>query len=487
MPNPYPVSGQPQRDPLEVGKNAPTPEKFKKVMGVDDSDASQQQNKRNPTRQTDEEEGEEDKQIEAKPDLFSELMSKKQSTKISLGATRQTTQEVSNNGGDNENLFKNISEPSTSTDQDSINLKNKDADQNQNGPSYTSPPTQSTPPSIASTPTDISEEGEVPLANKKSHDHFKELDAIEQKLKKLHPSHPKVPTESTHMSTPPQSYGTPLKQPHEGHPPLVSIHHEKVPNHVSKNEKKEKEKPAPPQSYGTPLKQPHEGHPPLVSIHHEKVPNHVSKNEKKEKEKPAPPQSDGTPLIQPHEGDPPLVSIHHKKVPNHVSKKEKKEKEVPVLPSPSLIPSKQPQEDPQPLQVPAAIATSSNSPLATTPPYAQFPPQVFELFQKLVGMMTVMQFQGKTTTSIVLHVPNSGLDGAHIDIEHYDTAPHAFNISFFSSPEGQKILDANIATLEQQLRSNLPQFEISVKKPLLLSETREERRRRETQVKRSKG
>jgi len=444
MPNPYPVSGQPQRDPLEVGKNAPTPEKFKKVMGVDDSDASQQQNKRNPTRQTDEEEGEEDKQIEAKPDLFSELMSKKQSTKISLGATRQTTQEVSNNGGDNENLFKNISEPSTSTDQDSINLKNKDADQNQNGPSYTSPPTQSTPPSIASTPTDISEEGEVPLANKKSHDHFKELDAIEQKLKKLHPSHPKVPTESTHMSTPPQSYGTPLKQPHEGHPPLVSIHHEKVPNHVSKNEKKEKEKPAPP-------------------------------------------QSDGTPLIQPHEGDPPLVSIHHKKVPNHVSKKEKKEKEVPVLPSPSLIPSKQPQEDPQPLQVPAAIATSSNSPLATTPPYAQFPPQVFELFQKLVGMMTVMQFQGKTTTSIVLHVPNSGLDGAHIDIEHYDTAPHAFNISFFSSPEGQKILDANIATLEQQLRSNLPQFEISVKKPLLLSETREERRRRETQVKRSKG
>jgi hypothetical protein len=102
-------------------------------------------------------------------------------------------------------------------------------------------------------------------------------------------------------------------------------------------------------------------------------------------------------------------------------------------------------------------------------------------------MMTVMQFQGKTTTSIVLNMPNSGLDGAHIDIEHYDTAPHAFNISFFSSPEGQKILDENITTLEQQLRSNLPQFEISVKKPLLLSETKEERRRRETQVKRGKN
>ena len=477
MQNPHPVSGQPQRDPLDSGKNAPTSEKFKKVMAVDDSDASQQQNKRNPTRQTDEEEGEEDKQIEAKPDLFSELMSKKQTTEFSLGGKRQTSQEVSQNGSDNENLFKNIAAPSSSTDQDSINLKSKDADQSQNGPSYTSPPAPSTPPplstastppdtsedtppssstdqdsinlkskdadqsqngpsytsppahstppplSTASTPPDTSEDDETPSANKRSHDHFKELNAIEQKLKKLHPSHPKAPPDSAPMSP----------------PPLVSMHHEKALHHVPK---KEKEKLATPQSDSSTLKQPLEGHPHPVASHHDKD--------------------------------------------RHLSS-EKREKEGPVLPPPSLIPSKQPQEGPQPLQAPTAIETSSTSPLTTTPPYAQFPPQVFELFQKLVGMMTVMQFQGKTTTSIVLHMPNSGLDGAHIDIEHYDTAPHAFNISFFSSPEGQKILDANITTLEQQLRSNLPQFEISVKKPLLLSETKEERRRRDTQVKKSKS
>jgi hypothetical protein len=425
MHNPHPVSGQPQRDPLDAGKNAPNPKDFKKVMAVDDSDASQQQNKRNPTRQTDEEEGEEKKPIEAKPDLFSQLMSKKQTTEISLGATRQTSQEVSQDGSDNENLFKNIAAPSSSTDQDSINLKSKDADQSQNGPSYTSPPAPSTPPplSTASTPPGTSEVDETPSTNKRSHDHFKELDAIEQKLKKLHPSHPKAPTESGPMSP----------------PPLVSMHHEKALHHVPK---KEKEKLATPQSDGSTLKQPLEGHPHPVASHHDKD--------------------------------------------RHLSS-EKREKEGPVLSPPSLIPSKQPQEGPQPLQAPAMIETSSTSPLTTTPPYAQFPPQVFELFQKLVGMMTVMQFQGKTTTSIVLNMPNSGLDGAHIDIEHYDTAPHAFNISFFSSPEGQKILDENITTLEQQLRSNLPQFEISVKKPLLLSETKEERRRRETQVKRSKN
>ena len=39
MHNPHPVSGQPQRDPLDAGKNAPNPKDFKKVMAVDDSDA----------------------------------------------------------------------------------------------------------------------------------------------------------------------------------------------------------------------------------------------------------------------------------------------------------------------------------------------------------------------------------------------------------------------------------------------------------------
>ena len=131
------------------------------------------------------------------------------------------------------------------------------------------------------------------------------------------------------------------------------------------------------------------------------------------------------------------------------------------------------------------VEATSPSPLSTSAPYAQFSPQIFELFQKLVGMMTVMQFQGKTTTSITLNLPSSPLDGAHVDIEHFDTAPHAFNISFYASVEGQKLLEPQVQNLEQQLRASLPNFQISVKKPYLLNETREEKKRRNLQVKKT--
>lgn len=136
-------------------------------------------------------------------------------------------------------------------------------------------------------------------------------------------------------------------------------------------------------------------------------------------------------------------------------------------------------------QAQPSIEPTTSSPLNASAPYTQFTPQLFELFQKLVGMMTVMQFQGKTTTSIILHMPKSALDGAHIDIEHYDTAPHAFNISLYTTPEGQKILDPQMQVLEQQLKNSMPNFQILVKKPLLLDESREEKKRRLTQVKKS--
>jgi len=101
--------------------------------------------------------------------------------------------------------------------------------------------------------------------------------------------------------------------------------------------------------------------------------------------------------------------------------------------------------------------------------------------------MTVMQFQGKTTTSIVLNMPNSSLNGAHIDIEHFDTAPHAFNVQIFANPDGQKIFSNNLESLEQQLKLNLPQFDINVKKPLLLDESKEDRRRRLSVVQKQQG
>lgn len=372
MSNPQNIFGPAPKDPLESGKNAPSPEKFKKVMGVEHSDESQERGQKNRLRQADEEEGEENESIKTDSDLFSRLMSDKQTKQINLGPTRQVNQQASQPTEDLD-LAGSTDTFNPSKDQDKIQLfsNQKITPQDQND--------------------FANEDFQKPIQQKEKTDPFLELEKIEEKMEGLVHTHPK-PSTSTK--------GQKEKAELEFHLP-----------HAQHKHKAHKE-------------------------------SDISKI-----------------LPQP---TPPLLN-----------KQEELEKQtVDTLATPLLT---------------QVGETTPSSPLTPAPAYAQFPPHFYELFQKLVGVMTVMQFQGKTTTSIVLNIPNTSLHGAHIDIEHFDTAPHAFNIQIFSNPDGQKIFSNNLQTLEQQLKNNLPQFEINVKKPLLLDETKEDRRRRLSQVQKQQG
>jgi len=389
------ISGTPPKDPLEAGKNAPTPDKFKKVMGVESSAESDQRGAKNRYVKQDEEEAEEENEITAKPDIFSQLMSDKQTKEFSLGPSRQTTQEIENDE-DFSKLPDQMATGADLTQHDSIQIKS----------------TAGNPPSKDLLEAPLPEEPlkkNQEVAPPKKHDAFKELKKIEGELENMHPSKKPLP------------------------------HKESVHGTQHKSEKKEKVEASPSvvkEQIFHPHKTPPDGIP------------HKSEKEKKgprgvEQEKP------------------PLIAASQEIAPKSFD-------ETTIAPQPQIT-------------VEAALSPS----LSASPPYAQFSPQIFELFQKLVGMMTVMQFQGKTTTSIILHLPSSPLDGAHVDIEHFDTAPHAFNITLYASVEGQKLLDPQVQNLEQQLRASLPNFQISVKKPYLLDETREEKKRRNLKVKKT--
>ncbi len=90
------------------------------------------------------------------------------------------------------------------------------------------------------------------------------------------------------------------------------------------------------------------------------------------------------------------------------------------------------------------------TPPAETPavnnPYANLHPQVMELFDRMVGTMTVMSHSGITETVVTLNsakFASSVFFGSQIIIQEYSSAPHAFNIQLNGSPEALALFQGN--------------------------------------------
>jgi hypothetical protein len=83
-------------------------------------------------------------------------------------------------------------------------------------------------------------------------------------------------------------------------------------------------------------------------------------------------------------------------------------------------------------------------------PYALLHPQIMELFDRMVGTMSVMSLSGVTETVIDLSAEkfaSSVFFGSQIIIREYGSAPLAYNIQINSSPQAMALLEKNAATL----------------------------------------
>lgn len=92
-----------------------------------------------------------------------------------------------------------------------------------------------------------------------------------------------------------------------------------------------------------------------------------------------------------------------------------------------------------------AVPTSAPGP-ETLPPYAHLSPQVQEMFDRMVGVMTVMSQSGMTETTITLNSPqfaSSVFFGTQIIIQEFSTAPHAFNIQINGTPQAVGLIQNN--------------------------------------------
>ena len=85
----------------------------------------------------------------------------------------------------------------------------------------------------------------------------------------------------------------------------------------------------------------------------------------------------------------------------------------------------------------------------------------------MVGLMTIQKDSGKSTTTVTLNMAGSVFDKSELVLEHYDTAPHAYNVQFFGSPESVEKFAKNFSLLNNAITESKLTFSINVLPPKL--------------------
>lgn len=107
------------------------------------------------------------------------------------------------------------------------------------------------------------------------------------------------------------------------------------------------------------------------------------------------------------------------------------------------------------------------TPPDSTPEYSKLSPEVYELFEKMGGVMTIKQDEGITTTTMKIAMPNSVFDGSEIILEKYDTAPHSYNLQLVGSPEAVKRFSDNLPKLNTAFKEANFNFDVNLLTPSL--------------------
>lgn len=104
-------------------------------------------------------------------------------------------------------------------------------------------------------------------------------------------------------------------------------------------------------------------------------------------------------------------------------------------------------------------------------PYSTLSPQVRELFDKMVGMITVQSQTGVTTTTVSINLPGSPLQGVQVILQQFDTARHSFNIQLEGTPEQLNLLNANVNDLAAAFAGGKYAFSVNILTPQLLTKS----------------
>lgn len=99
-----------------------------------------------------------------------------------------------------------------------------------------------------------------------------------------------------------------------------------------------------------------------------------------------------------------------------------------------------------------------------TAPYANLHPEIMNLFDRMVGVMTVMTMSGISETTFILNAPqfaSSVFFGTQIIIQEFSTAPKAFNIQINGNPQAVALFQGNADDLMAAFQAGNYNFRIN--------------------------
>jgi len=146
--------------------------------------------------------------------------------------------------------------------------------------------------------------------------------------------------------------------------------------------------------------------------------------------------------------------------PHVVSKEEDKEEELKIVaPAETAELSLTGGSGAPPMLMESAAPTSE-----VLPAYTHMHPEIQEMFDRMVGVMSVMTTSGMTETVLTLNTPQFGSSvffGTQIIIQEFSTAPRAFNIQLNGTPQALALFQGNAEDLMAAFQSGNYNFRVN--------------------------
>ncbi|NGX59413.1 MAG: hypothetical protein KR126chlam3_00564 [Chlamydiae bacterium] len=138
---------------------------------------------------------------------------------------------------------------------------------------------------------------------------------------------------------------------------------------------------------------------------------------------------------------------------------------------------------------PAAAAAAAPTPPPLAAPFAHLSAPVQQLFERMVGVMTVLHETGISQTTLSLDNPqfeHSVFYGAQIVITEFSTAPKTFNIELLGNQQAVDLMSANAEELVAAFQAGNYNFKVNRVDTSYLPPVGEAKRRKVGRVKRKK-
>lgn len=113
------------------------------------------------------------------------------------------------------------------------------------------------------------------------------------------------------------------------------------------------------------------------------------------------------------------------------------------------------------------LQSVESNPDVEMPTYSKLSPEVFDVFQRMVGLLTIQKYSGISTTTIEINNPESMFNSGKLVLEHYDTAPHAFNVEFQGSESQVNTFNENITDLLAAIQHAKLTYTVNIKRATL--------------------